>query len=277
MKRFILMSVMLLSLFWLSSVSTLADGTVMNRGVRFANTSPDGPAVDVYIDGGLVYPNVAYTTVSNYSNIPAGNRLIRILPAGSSPNQAPLIPDTQLSFAENRFYTLVLVGRANQLELLLLEDNNSPTPVNKSRVTVIHASPEAITVDVCIVGQPGCFINNLVYKSSQTYDIEQGNYNIDLRLSGTNNVVYNIPNITFRDGYANTCFAMGLLNVGRGVEVKCVPYPTRQDANQDPCLNAPCYPPVTGAFLAPEALALLVTSLMVIGTGAWIVQRQFRN
>jgi hypothetical protein len=60
------------------------DGEMGTAQLRVVHASPNAPNVDVYADGSAVLEDVPVGTVSDYLEVPAGERQLRITPAGTS-------------------------------------------------------------------------------------------------------------------------------------------------------------------------------------------------
>src|SRR5258708_4869757 len=67
----------------LSAVPAAAAGPSVGF-VRVAHFSPDGPEVDVYVDGARTLAGVAYKAVSSYQPMPAGGHTVDVRAAGAS-------------------------------------------------------------------------------------------------------------------------------------------------------------------------------------------------
>ncbi|MDM8529194.1 DUF4397 domain-containing protein [Anaerolineales bacterium HSG24] len=260
MKSFVRLTVVLGIILLVGQLSVQADGTgTGGANLRFVHASPDAPSADVYINNDRYFENIAFGSISNYVRLTPGNHLIRILPAGSPPNTPP-VKEVQLSFDDNKFYSLVAVDRLAQLELLRIEDHNSPTAQSKARISFTHTSPGAPNADICVVGHNNCFITNLTFKASNIVDIGTGAYNIDIRPAGSPNVIVNLPSNNFQDGMAYTYYIVGLVNGEPRVRVINASFKTR---------GGPVHPPATGAILAPEIAFGLGTVLLLIGGLVW--------
>ncbi len=56
--------------------------------VRFIHAVPDGPAVDIWVDGKVEAANVSFKGYSGYLTINSGNRFLRVVPAGADSSAA---------------------------------------------------------------------------------------------------------------------------------------------------------------------------------------------
>jgi uncharacterized protein DUF4397 len=132
--------------------------------VRFVHASPDGPNVDVAIDGKTVVTNLAFDTVSpatGYFTVTAGNRRVEVRVTGTTTD---LINST-MSFSSGKQFTVIATGFENPAPgtvaaLTLTDDNSAPTSGNV-KLRVVHAAPSGPpNVDVYIVA-PGTDISGM--------------------------------------------------------------------------------------------------------------------
>lgn len=100
--------------------------TAQNFGrpcVRFANLSPNAPAIDLKLsEGTRVFTNVSYKAVTSYACLPTGTYTFTINPTGSE-NIVLTVPNVALD--ANTYYTLYavgLVGKSPALETVLLPE-----------------------------------------------------------------------------------------------------------------------------------------------------------
>lgn len=91
--------------------------------VRFIHLSPNAPAVDIKLpDGTIVFSNVPFKSIANYTCVPSGTYTFRVTPAGTN-DVVLTIPDVNLN--PNTFYTVYavgLVGEIPNLEALLVSE-----------------------------------------------------------------------------------------------------------------------------------------------------------
>lgn len=146
--------------------SDQGDGTTAE--VRVGHLSPNTPAVDVYVapsaqDGptvddknrvvnGLTYPNFAPTGDGSYLNLDAGSYDISVTPAEQDSPEA--IDIDGFEFEANKNYTVLAVDLFASIDALPLVDNDGDEtalpPADAGLVRLVHASPDAGTVDVVV-------------------------------------------------------------------------------------------------------------------------------
>ena len=77
--------------------------------VRVLHGSPDAPAVDVYVDGTEAVSDLAFGTVTDYLEIPAGEHQVQVVAAGTDPSAGAVI-DAALTFAPGSATTIAATG-----------------------------------------------------------------------------------------------------------------------------------------------------------------------
>lgn len=176
-----------------------------NSIVRVFHASPDAPTVDIYIDGKLAVPNLAYTDISNYSYLEEGIHTIDIHPAGDEEN---VILSKMVDVPDGRIFTISAINNLDNLELLLIEDDIDEIPSTKeATVRVIHLSPNAPSVDILANG--GVLFNDLEFKEATDYvKVPSGSYDIDLALTSTDDIVLS-GNVNLKANRIYTIYAVG--------------------------------------------------------------------
>lgn len=240
--------------------------------VRVVHMSPDAPAVDVLVDGQRAISNLAFKSASDYAALPAGQRSVRVTPAGQ--NQTAVI-EANLPLQPNQDLTVVATGRLAEISALPLQDDNSaPTPGN-AKVRFVHASPDAPAVDIAVTGGQVLFPNVSFRNASEYAQVPAGSYNLEVRPAGTQDVALRVPNVALQAGQSVTIFAAGLLGDNTLAAVPIV-YPT---AGQGGAAAMPrtgtggtltADASVTGTMVAGLAVAALVT----MGAGALATARR---
>lgn len=127
----------------------ISDGSAR---LRVVHASPDAPAVDIYADGGLLVPDVAYTEAAGYLSVPPGTYDIDIVPEGAplsaSVSSFPLTLDAATDYTAVATGFLGSTDPADSFRVLALaEEPLSPTN-GTFDARLVHASPSAPTVDI---------------------------------------------------------------------------------------------------------------------------------
>lgn len=147
--------------------------------IRVAHLSPDAPTVDVELDGpASATKTVEFTDVTDYVEVPAGEYTVSVPAAGAS---------ATVELEADEYYTGAaigsLTGQGESFRLALYEDNNGATPRN-SRVRLVHASPDAPTVDVTVKNGPVLYRNVSFGESGGYRRVAPGDYTLEVRVAG---------------------------------------------------------------------------------------------
>jgi len=203
MKRLLSMvSVLVLALGLV--VPVLADGHGPN--VRAVHASPDAPAVDVWVDGSPAFENAPFKGITPYAMLTPGMHNFQIVPAGAT---EPVVIEADLDLQAETDYTIVAVNTLANIEPLVLVDNNSLPAAGKAHVRFIHASPDAPAVDIAVTGGPVLF-GNIPFKGVGDYlPVDAGTYDLEARVSGTDQVALSLPGIALQEGTVYTVYAVG--------------------------------------------------------------------
>jgi len=127
--------------------------------IRVVHGSPDAPAVDIYIEGVStpVFEDLAYGDASEYARVDAGTYNVQIRAAGADPASAPVFETGNITLQTGDAVTALAAGLfasndpTSQFRVLgLYEDFVTPAAGN-AVVRVVHASPDAPTVDIDVL------------------------------------------------------------------------------------------------------------------------------
>jgi hypothetical protein len=174
--------------------------------VRVVHASPDAPAVDVWVNDTKAFSNAPFKGITDYASLGTGTYNVKVVPAGAT---EPVVIGADLTL-EAKDYTVVAVGKLENIEPLVLVDNNSAPAAGKAHVRFVHASPDAPAVDIAVKGGPVLF-GNVAFKGVGDYlPVDAGTYDLEVRLAGTDTVALNVPGLSLKDGTVYTVFAMGL-------------------------------------------------------------------
>ncbi|NLB88449.1 MAG: DUF4397 domain-containing protein, partial [Syntrophomonadaceae bacterium] len=96
-------------------------------------------AVDIYIDGNLVFRKVAYKKITKYLPVGPENMHIQIFPAGDNTN--PLI-DTNIDIPPSERITYAIIGTSSDIRLLPIMLSVAPTDTPTTLVRFANLSPK---------------------------------------------------------------------------------------------------------------------------------------
>jgi hypothetical protein len=173
--------------------------------LRAVHASPDAPNVDILVDNALVASDVAFKEVLDYTDVPAGDRNIKVNATGT----ASSVIDVTVPLAGGTNYTVLAVNLVASIEPLLLVDNTTtPTPGN-AKVRVVHASPDAPNVDVLV--DDTIVLTDVAFKGFSDYlEVPAGARNFKVNATGTASTVIDVTP-TLGDGGIYTVVAINTL------------------------------------------------------------------
>jgi hypothetical protein len=155
----------------LASLSIFATscGSGGQSQVRMVHAIPDGPALDVDINGTDDFPNLSFggfLPASGYTKVPSGSVTIQAFDTGTTTNPIFGANGVTASLSGSTQYTVVLAGTlngtgTNALAALQFTDNNAAPTSGNVEFRIIHASPSSPgSVDIYIV-PPGTDITQV--------------------------------------------------------------------------------------------------------------------
>lgn len=175
--------------------------------VRVIHASPDAPAVDILVNGGVAFSNLGFTGITDYAALPADTYNVQVTPFGAPET---VVIDANLALSGGVDYSVLAVNTLANIQPLVLIDDNTIDP-NAARVRFVHASPDAPAVDIALAGGGPVLFGNVSFTEIGDYlSVAGGTYDLEVRLAGDRTVVLDLPNIELMDGAVYTVFAMGL-------------------------------------------------------------------
>ncbi|MDG2200846.1 MAG: DUF4397 domain-containing protein [Phycisphaerales bacterium] len=208
-----------MKLFIPTIVAATALATTAQAGnVRIAHLSPDAPDVDVLVDGNVAFAGVAFNELTGYANLPQGDYLIQVVPAGAS---KPVVIETVLAVPASGDFTAAAINPLSTITAAVFEDDNQRKPGN-TRVRFVHASPGTPAVDIALANGGPVLFSNVAFGESGGYiEVPAGTYDLEARVAGTDTVALSLPGTALSGGTSITVWASGLLkgNPALGVAV----------------------------------------------------------
>ncbi|MEF8818981.1 MAG: DUF4397 domain-containing protein [Haloferacaceae archaeon] len=196
--------------------TALADDDEETAGLRVAHASPDAPNVDVYVDGAVAVSGLEFRSVTDYLEVPTGEREVAVNVAGTD---TTVFGPTEIELAAED-YTAVALGEASSddsvFTVSLFEDTNGANlGDDEARVRAIHASPDAPAVDVTANDGALTVFDGFAFGESSGYAVVPADeYEIEVRPDTENNdgtVVKEVSGVTLAGGSTYTVFAVGYL------------------------------------------------------------------
>lgn len=163
--------------------------------------------VDVYVNNRLIAQRVPFAAITSYLRLPTGQYRVEVFSSGT---RERAIINQQVTVGANP-YTLAMVddvsGQTNRASLLMYEDDLQSVGA-RAKVRLIHLSPNAPRVDVAVKGGNVLF-SNVGFTDARFISIAPGNYDLEIRITGTNQVIYTIPRVQLDVRKVYSIFAVG--------------------------------------------------------------------
>ena len=179
--------------------------------LQVIHASPDAPAVDVVVDGGVLVPNLAFPQATGFVETPAGTYNVAVTVAGNP--GAIAIGPVDLDLAAGVRYSVLAVGELAAIEPLILSDDPRRVATN-AKVRIVHASPTAMDVDIYVTAV-GADINaeaptleNIAFKANTGYlALPAGDYDVTVTPTATKTAAIGPATISVADGGIYTAIA----------------------------------------------------------------------
>jgi hypothetical protein len=200
-------------------------GNMGGARVRVVHASPDAPAVDVWVEGSVVFENVAFEEISDFVEVPAGTYNVQVVPAGAT---EPVVIEADLDLMGATDYTVIATDLvANIAPVILTADGGGPAAGNVW-VRFFHGSPDAPAVDIAVAGGPVLFSDVAFQEGTEYLEVPAGTYDLEARIAGTMDVALALPGIQLQDGVVYTAYATGLVaDIGALSEFYFIPAAAR--------------------------------------------------
>lgn len=183
-------------------------GNMGGARVRVVHASPDAPAVDVWVEGGRVFENVAFEEITDFVEVPAGTYNVQVVPAGAT---EPVVIEADLGLMAATDYTVIATDLLANITPVVLTATGGGPAAGNVWVRFFHGSPDAPAVDIAVTGGPVLF-ENVAFQSGTDYlEVPAGSYDLEARIAGTMNVALALPGVQLQDGVVYTVYATGLV------------------------------------------------------------------
>ncbi len=223
-------------------------GSPEDSCITVVHAVADAPGVDIYLNGQLAIENLQFAETSGYTAIPAGTYSIDVVPtAGALEDSVLNVPS--LAVETGMAYEVAAVGTLDSIQPQVYPVDLSPlppgpegTPLQNTRVRVVHAVPDAPAVNITIIAgdiaqRP---ITDLAFPDASDYITERaGTYRIRVELADFPVGSLDLSSVTFEGESVYTVYALG--SIGDG-ELQSLPivinldtgeFTGRESASQD--------------------------------------------
>jgi Domain of unknown function (DUF4397) len=203
-----------LALTTIFTTSCKKDDAKEEAKVLVVHASPDAPGVDLLIDNTKVNSAaLAFPKNTGYLTVTAGKRNVKVNATGT----ATSVINADVDFAKDKNYSVFAIDSLKDITAVVIEDNLAAPAAGKAHVRFIHLSPNAPAVDVAVDGGAVVFGNAKFKDATAFTPLAAGDYDLEVRVAGTQQVALDLDKITLQAGKIYTVFARGFLN-GAGAQ-----------------------------------------------------------
>jgi hypothetical protein len=112
--------------------------------LRVLHAIPDGPQVDVFVNGQKTVSGAGFKSVSEYMPVPSGSKLFKIAASGKT----DALLEGKKTLSKDKYYTAIAAGTAVKPTFILQNESTGKAVEGKAKVRVFNLSPEAEKVNI---------------------------------------------------------------------------------------------------------------------------------
>lgn len=203
--------------------------------IQVFHAAVDAPAIDFQVNGKKInIDSIIYSKGTAYyeTELTAGKKTsFKVLTAKTS--QSISLDSLQLNSKDVGYSVFIYQDKdaAKTIRTLYGPDNLLAPAAGKAKVRLVHLIPDAnVNIDVEAVA-PGAVattnsqFSNISFPNLANYiELAKGTYDFKIKISGTTNLLFSVPNVTFEEGKIYTFVARGLVNAvaPRGAAVSII-------------------------------------------------------
>ncbi len=156
--------------------------------VRFVHALPDGEAVDIYINDGLVVPGIAYGQITPHLSFPVGDHTLTLRPAGSDAtttaifSQSFSLSASGLGYRQNT--AVIQADEGGNPALALYFDDLDPATLGFARMHLIHAVAGVAPIDLQRTDGAPILQGVTFNQVSGSVNLPVGNYDLVVTATG---------------------------------------------------------------------------------------------
>lgn len=177
-----------------------------NALVTVIHAVPDGPSVDVYVDGELAAANLVFADFRSALPVLAGEHRLQVTAAGASPDEA--IIDVTLTLDAGMDYTVVATGTADAIGASVFPLNLRDPVEGQARINIYHLSPDAPAIDVELPDET-LLIDTLTSGNVASFDIGSGIYEFVIYPTEGDESILELPDTPINAGMIYDIFVIG--------------------------------------------------------------------
>lgn len=181
--------------------------------IQVIHGSPAIGAVDLYVDGALVFVGLTFAAVSDPVTLAAGDRAVAIVPSGRSRDDAFLA--TSVALESGAVADLVLLGLAENPSIGLYPVDLSPLPPELARFGAVLGATDTGPVDIAVTAGDLLFPTIDYAGATEFADVATGTYDFEVRYAGSDAIALALPGSALEAGVVYRLYLVGEAAVGQ--------------------------------------------------------------
>lgn len=181
----------------------------LNCHIRFFHAAPGAPELDIYIDGRRASRNLAFSTMTSYSDFYPGEHEVKIFTRGTT-EKALYIEKVNLPPTSTQTFSAVLLE--STLTIFSLKDAGPQAESELSFIRFINFSPDAPLLSLGLPNGNTLFNGVEYLETTGYYPIRGGIYDFELSATGASVFRKFLKSIKIEPGKFHTIFIIGLFH-----------------------------------------------------------------
>ncbi len=210
-------------------VVVLAGCPPVNSGtasLRVIQASPDAVSTDVAVNRVCVFQDLAFGSVTSYTDLQSGFYEVNFLPQGSDCYEDPYLAgayfSTAVALTDGDQVTMVSMGKKADMFPLVLGGVSSTPAAGKALLRVVHASPDMPKVDVTQMNG-GMLFNDVAFEDvTDVVELAAGTYTLQVRNETSASLYLAVPDVFLASGRVYTAYVIGLKSGAPALQVMLV-------------------------------------------------------
>lgn len=219
-----------------SQAATTANAMAM---VRILHAIPDGPAVEVFVDGTKKVAKLTYSHETAWGSFTPGVHHVQVFTAGvpytsttpvtgtptatatavTTATTTTALIDTNVTVRGGKYYTIAALGTMKTAHAAVFRSGGPDAVLSNSAVVrFVNLSPDAPALAVTVQGQAEStiFAGTAFEKVTKYAHIAPGIYTLIVHPVGSAQVLLSVPHVTLQAGHLYTLYGMGFVVSSNG-------------------------------------------------------------
>ncbi|WP_050615309.1 DUF4397 domain-containing protein [Bacillus testis] len=189
-------------------------GNTQPARIRFLHAADGEPNVDVYLNGTRILQDFPYKKASDYLTLPPGKYHIDVYPTG---DLTAALVSRRVDAEPGILYTAAITGTGKDMRIQLYLDSTQ-VPTGESKMRFIHLVTDAPPVDVAVKHGDMVFKEVPFRKAADYLGVTPMMVDLEVRPTGSKDVILPLPNISLQPNTSYTIFAIGTLRGNEPLE-----------------------------------------------------------